>query len=186
MSGNIITTQVSNVGSKLTGANFTAARFASRDGTYGLGQWLPQVKEDGTSSKWRIWSSRRSQALLIQIIIISVIFVCNLVFTMVAISRYQSVNGVGLIYEGDCTTVKDLDLWVHLLINILSTGMLSASNFCMQLQVAPTRANVDQAHENNEWMDIGVSSYRNLKYISKSRKLAWVLLGVSSIPIHFL
>jgi hypothetical protein len=82
--------------------------------------------------------------------------------------------------------VKNLDLWVHLLINILSTGMLSASNFCMQLQAAPTRANVDQAHENNEWMDIGVSSYRNLKYISKSRKVAWALLAVSSLPIHFL
>lgn len=123
---------------------------------------------------------------MIQISIIYVIFVLNMVLTIVAISRYESVNGVGLIYEGDCTTVKNIDLWAHLLINILSTGMLSASNFCMQLQMAPTRANVDQAHENNEWMDIGVSSFRNLKYISKSRKLAWIILGVSSLPIHFL
>ncbi|KUI56184.1 hypothetical protein VP1G_03514 [Cytospora mali] len=116
----------------------------------------------------------------------SVIFVCNLFFTIFAVLRYDSQKGVGLIYEGDCTTVGDLDLWIHLVINLLSTGMLSASNFCMQLQAAPTRASVDRAHENKEWMDIGVSSFRNLKYISKSRKAAWLLLALSSLPIHFL
>ncbi|ROV95501.1 hypothetical protein VPNG_08901 [Cytospora leucostoma] len=64
--------------------------------------------------------------------------------------------------------------------------MLSASNFCMQLQAAPTRADVDRAHRANQWVDIGVSSLRNLKYISRWRKLAWMALALSSLPVHFL
>lgn len=166
--------------------DFRASRFACREGQNGLAQWFPLVQEDETSSRWRIWSSRRSRALLIQITIICVIFVSNLVLTILAVSKYRSQDGVGLIYEGDCTTVRDLNLWIHLLINLLSTGMLSASNFCMQLQAAPTRANVNRAHDGNDWMDIGVPSLRNLKYISRWRRLAWALLALSSLPIHFL
>jgi hypothetical protein len=90
-----------------------------------------------------------------QITLVGVIFITNLALTAFAVSQYQSANGVGLIYDDDCDKVKQLDQWIHLLINLLSTGMLSASNYCMQLQAAPTRADVDRAHEAKEWLDIG-------------------------------
>ena len=73
---------------------------------------------------------------------------------------------------------------VVLLINIATT--VSASNFCMQLLAAPTRQEIDKAHKNKKWLDIGVPSVRNLKYISKRRGIAIFLLATSSIPLHFL
>lgn len=166
--------------------DFEAKRFAVKDGPNGLSQWFPQMNEQEESGKWRIWSSRRSQALMLQISLILVVLVSNLSLTAVATKQYGSQDGVGLIYEGDCTTVASFNLWLHLLINLLSTGMLSASNFCMQLQAAPTRDDIDRAHEQGQWVDIGVPSLRNLRYTSTWRRLTWVFLAVTSLPIHFL
>lgn len=166
--------------------NFEATRFAVKDGPNGLSQWFPQMNENENSNKWRIWSSRRSRALMLQISLILVVLFSNLSLTIFAIRHYGSKNGVGLIYEGDCTTVANFNLWLHLLINFLSTGMLSASNFCMQLQAAPTRDDIDRAHDKGRYVDIGVPSLRNFQFISTWRRLTWILLAVTSLPIHFL
>ncbi|KAK3689186.1 hypothetical protein B0T22DRAFT_440679 [Podospora appendiculata] len=162
--------------------SFQAKKFAKVDT---LSQWFPQIKEDGNND-WRIWLSRRSRALLLQLGIVGIIFVTNLALTIFAVSQYGSEKGVGLIYQGDCNTVKTLDQWIHLLINLLGTGMLSASNYCMQLQAAPTRANVNDAHNRGKFLDIGVPSLRNLGYTSSWRRFSWFLLAVSSIPIHLM
>lgn len=173
--------------------SFRASRFAKKSA---LSQWFPQIKDDENNSN-RIYFSRRSRALLLQILLIGIIFTANLGLTIFAIVHYESQNGVGTIYEGDCNKVKTLDQWLHLLINFLGTGMLSASNYCMQLQAAPTRQDIDRAHEaeayrrdpnhsEGRWLDIGVPSLRNLRYISNWRRVGWVLLAISSIPIHLM
>jgi hypothetical protein len=163
-------------------ASFRVSRFAEKDK---LSWWFPQILDDEHKS-WRIWLSRRSRAILIQIGVVGVILFTNLGFTIFAVSRYGSDKGVGLIYEGDCERVRTLDQWIHLLINLLGTGMLSASNYCMQLQAAPTRANIDRAHRDDRWLDIGIPSLRNLRYISNWRRLSWALLALSSVPIHLI
>lgn len=56
----------------------------------------------------------------------------------------------------------------------------------MQLLVSPTRREVDQAHSNKSWVDIGVPSVRNLRFISFKRVVLWSLLALSSIPLHLL
>lgn len=148
---------------------FRASRFAQKEE---LGEWFPQILATADNNR-RIWLSRRSQALCIQFIIIGVIFLVNLSLTAFAAANYDDKNGVGLIYEGNCQTVKQLDQWLHLLINLLSTGMLGASSYGMQLQAAPTRANVDEAHKAGKWLDIGAPSIRNLRYIGNWRRFAW-------------
>ncbi|RDA89814.1 hypothetical protein CP533_0873 [Ophiocordyceps camponoti-saundersi (nom. inval.)] len=162
--------------------SFRVTRFARRSL---LSSWFPSIDDDETKS-WRIWISRRSRALMLQIIIVCLIMVTNIFFTIFGITKYGSDRGIGLIYQGDCETVKRLNQSLHLVINLLSTGMLSASNYCMQLQAAPTRANVDVAHQQGRWMDIGVPSLRNLKYLTRRRLLAWILLALSSIPVHLI
>lgn len=186
VAGNVGTKQEAPLELLETVSDFEAKRFAIKDGPDGLSQWFPQMNEREDSGKWRIWSSRRSRALMLQISLILVILVSNLSLTTIAIKRYGSQNGVGLIYEGNCATVANFNLWFHLLINLLSTGILSASNFCMQLQAAPTRKDIDRAHKKGRWVDIGVPSLRNLRYISTWRRLTWVSLALSSLPIHFL
>lgn len=162
---------------------FETSRFAEKED---LWQWFPQLKDDPNSKEWRIWLSRRSRALMVQIIVILAILLSNFGLTVFAASQFNTQRGVGLIYQGDCATVGKLNLWLHLLINLLSTGMLSASNYCMQLQAAPTRANVNDAHTAGKWLDIGVPSLRNLLHINGWRKVSWALLAFSSIPIHLM
>ncbi|EEU37939.1 uncharacterized protein NECHADRAFT_88281 [Fusarium vanettenii 77-13-4] len=91
-----------------------------------------------------------------------------------------------IIYEGPCTTSKKLNVVLHLLINIFSCVLLSASSYGMQCLSAPTRAEVDRAHAREEWMDIGVLSVRNLGKVSCKRTFFWVLLGIFSVPLHLL
>ncbi|KAF2792549.1 hypothetical protein K505DRAFT_52400 [Melanomma pulvis-pyrius CBS 109.77] len=93
-------------------------------------------------------------------------------------------DGKRTLYDGDCKTTKELNTAVHLLINIFSTVLLGASNYCMQCMSAPTRSEVDLAHSQSRWVDIGVPSIRNLKYVSRTRLVLWSLLGLSSIPLH--
>lgn len=79
-----------------------------------------------------------------------------------------------------------LAFWTHLVINILSTLLLGASNYSMQCLSSPTRSEVDKAHGQGIWLDIGVPSIRNLRRLSVSRIVLWWLLAISSLPLHLL
>ncbi|KAK7224929.1 hypothetical protein V2G26_012932 [Clonostachys chloroleuca] len=86
--------------------------------------------------------------------------------------------------SGDCTYIKKLGIVVHLVINVVSTLLLGASNYCMQTISAPTRRDVDKAHARGIYLDIGVPSVRNLRFIQKKRLFFWFCLGLTSIPLH--
>ncbi|KAL8743097.1 MAG: hypothetical protein Q9184_008155, partial [Pyrenodesmia sp. 2 TL-2023] len=48
----------------------------------------------------------------------------------------------------------------------------------------PTRQDIDRAHARHVWLNVGVQSVRNLLRISRTRALLWLLLALSSIPLH--
>lgn len=75
---------------------------------------------------------------------------------------------------------------LHLAICILSSLLLGASNYCMQILSAPTRKEVDAAHAKRKWLSIGVASIKNLLYVDRRKTFVYILLGVSSIPLHLL
>ena len=81
---------------------------------------------------------------------------------------------------------KSAVFWSSLVINILSTVLLAASNTCAQLITSPTRAALDQAHKTRKWLDIGVPSVRNLAGLENWKVLCWSLLYLSAGPIHLL
>ncbi|KAF9060836.1 hypothetical protein BDP27DRAFT_1272762 [Rhodocollybia butyracea] len=54
----------------------------------------------------------------------------------------------------------------------------------MQSISAPTRTEVDRAHEKGFWLDIGLQSMHNLGHTGSWKRLLWTLLSVSSIPLH--
>ena len=115
------------------------------------------------------------------------VFMINLILTIWALSRYGlEKGGIGTIQEGSCETSRRLSLWLHLIINVLSTLLLGASNYTMQCLASPTREEVDRAHRQNRWLDIGVPSIRNLTRISPHRKILWWLLVISGVPLHLL
>jgi hypothetical protein len=148
-----------------------------------LAGYFPRIYDDENTSL-RIRLSKRSLALLLQVGLIGAIFATNLFILVYASHEYPTRDGVGLLFAGDCDTVKTANRWLHLLINVLSTGMLSASSYCIQLQASPTRADVDRAHKMNKWLDIGAPSFRNLRYIGRWRLISCIVLAASSLPIH--
>ncbi|CAH0026570.1 unnamed protein product [Clonostachys rhizophaga] len=88
------------------------------------------------------------------------------------------------IRTGECDDIKNLNFGIHLLINIASTLLLGASNYCMQTVGAPTRHDIDMAHASGRWLQIGVPSLRNLRLIGRKRIFIWLCLAATSIPLH--
>ena len=114
------------------------------------------------------------------------VFIVNLILTIWATSTLGLQAGFSIVQEGDCEKTKRLSQWLHLAINILSTLLLGASNYCMQCISSPTRSEVDEAHIQGRWLDIGIVSVRNIRRIKSPRIRLWWLLAVSSIPLHLL
>ncbi|KAH7129593.1 hypothetical protein B0J13DRAFT_139639 [Dactylonectria estremocensis] len=89
-----------------------------------------------------------------------------------------------ILKEGSCSDIRNVNVALHLLINVLSSILLAASNYGMQCLSAPTRADVDKAHSRGKWLDIGIPSIRNLADIPRKRAILWGLLVLSSVPLH--
>jgi hypothetical protein len=95
-------------------------------------------------------------------------------------------DGQPILHEGQCAKVSKLSTVLHIFINAMSMTLLSASSYCMQCLSAPTRRELDSAHERQSWLDIGVLSPRNIISVSRSRQIRWLILGLSTIPLHLL
>ncbi|KAF2807166.1 uncharacterized protein BDZ99DRAFT_447454 [Mytilinidion resinicola] len=143
-------------------------------------RFSPAADQNKLISSWKKMSSDRKVSLSFHQTISAIVLIVNIVWTAWAMSKNNTRNGIGTLFQGDCGVVKKLDLWLHLLINILSTVLLGSSNFCMQILVAPSRREVDEAHRKRKWLDIGCPSLRNLRHIAWIRRVLWFLLLVSS------
>ncbi|KAF2804655.1 uncharacterized protein BDZ99DRAFT_502510 [Mytilinidion resinicola] len=180
---------------RLSSLNSTSASNKSvlRDVRFGqvelLAPWFPDVDPSHKRARgWRTWHSKREVVLWTGFITSTIVLAVNVACLIVFSAKYGSTSyrGVVSLYEGDCTRVRITGIVSHLCINILSTLLLGASNLCTQLLVAPTRDEVNKAHRKKIWLDVGVPSWRNLRYIGSSRRRLWFCLGLSSIPLHFI
>ena len=116
----------------------------------------------------------------------SIVFLINLIVTIWGSVAHRDQEDRSVLSEGSCGRIKTLNPGIHVLINVLSTVLLSGSNYCMQCLSAPTRGEIDEAHAARRWLDVGVPSFRNLRRISRRRLFLWLLLGTSSLPLHLL
>lgn len=79
---------------------------------------------------------------------------------------FTNIKSIGILYQGDCEKSRQISTGLHILINILSTILPGASNYMMQCLHSPTRAEVDKAHAQRKWGDIGIPSWRNRRWVS--------------------
>lgn len=124
-------------------------------------------------------------------IVATVVLSLNFILAVVAFSiGYSNSSGGGFLtvplYVGSCSTTRNWSSGLHLLINGLGTLILSTSNYCAQYLAAPTREDIDKAHARGSWLDIGVPSLSNILTLETRKRTLWVLLMVSTIPIHML
>lgn len=126
--------------------------------------------------------------ILLNVVCTSVVLGINLGVTIWALSTdgVTDSDNRRRLHEGDCDYVKKVNTAGHVVINVLSTALLAASNYSMQCLSAPSRTEVDDAHRRRTWLDIGTPSLRNLASIPRRRRVLWLLLGISSLPLHLL
>lgn len=118
---------------------------------------------------------------------LSLIFLCGgvlLVCLAVSLSQGSTLYSTTVVFEGDCQRTNRLNLVFHLILNLISTLILASAGFFMQLLSSPSRQEIDRAHSNLRSLDIGVSSIKNVRFLSPGKSLAWFILFVTSIPIH--
>ena len=162
--------------------------------------WVESVLDDETlvtssSSRWKSWVRKNSDGWRLGIVLCAagtfLVFIVNATVAALAIAKYgfrtfDVGKGQLVLYEGSCTVTRNANIGIHLVINIFSTVILASCNVCMQCLLAPTREEVDEAHAKNEWLDIGIQSFHNLWRIKRKRTWIWLLLGLSSLPLHLL
>ncbi|KAJ0124338.1 uncharacterized protein J7T55_005676 [Diaporthe amygdali] len=158
--------------------------------TNDLTHWTKQCEKQRS---WGIWehfnrlTGWRKSAFINTILVFAVLLVL-ISLHVVVWAKSGSLDGSQIIYSGSClgNSVGRLNTFLHLLINILSSLVLASTNFFMQVLIAPSRAELDRAHEKGNWLDIGVPSPRNAFRVSKFKTIMWLLFFLSSIPIHLL
>lgn len=119
-------------------------------------------------------------------VLAGVVLLINVIILIWAGAKFKFNNGLATVFSGSCSKARNLELVAHLFINILSTLLLGASNYAMQVAASPSRAEVDNAHRQQKWVDIGVFSFRNFKWVSRYRLATYGILVLSSVPLHFL
>lgn len=115
-----------------------------------------------------------------------VILLINIITLAVMSGRYETVNSSITFYTGPCHNAKAITISAHVVINILSTILLAYSSFSMQCLASPTRKEVDLAHSKRRWLSIGTPSIHNVFLVSKKKAALWLVLGVSSFPLHMI
>ena len=155
---------------------------------------LPQSLTDSVEEKIQRNKDNKREwviGVLLCAVAATIVMVINIILTIIAVAvAYSRTEDQGFVsatlYEGKCYTPKNWARGLHLLINILSTIMLAASNYCMQCLSSPSRQNIDDLHPQQEWLDIGIPSLKNLFFIGWKRRVLWMVLLVSSLPIHLM
>lgn len=102
---------------------------------------------------------------------------------------YFDPSGPGAVVDimsGGKNSVSQWSTVIHLIINVFSTILLAASNYTAQVLCSPTRADLDAAHQRGIWLDVGLLSLRNFRYLPRGRVILGLLLSASSIPLHLL
>lgn len=124
----------------------------------------------------------------ISILLTSICGISLLVCLLVSLSKHNtgSLSASTIIFEGSCDDSRNLNIALHLLINVVSTAVLASSNFFMQVLNSPTRLEIDKAHSSLKSLDIGIPSIKNIRFLSGFKLLCWLVLFVTSIPIHLL
>lgn len=78
---------------------------------------------------WRVWTAVCAST-------VAITFFANLALAIWT-SRFGYENDIATMQKGSCSRNKSLDLWPHLVINVLGKLLLGASNYTMQCLSPP-------------------------------------------------
>ncbi|KAI1090732.1 hypothetical protein F5B19DRAFT_462055 [Rostrohypoxylon terebratum] len=135
------------------------------------------IPENFTLTGWR-------RTGFINVLLVLGCGVALLICLIMSLKTGSSLYETTIIYSGRCNDTSNLNIILHLLLNLLATVVLASSNFFMQVVASPSREEINVAHASFLSLDIGVLSTKNLRHISYFKGLSWAVLVISSLPIH--
>ncbi|KAI0885792.1 uncharacterized protein GGS22DRAFT_162028 [Annulohypoxylon maeteangense] len=110
-----------------------------------------------------------------------IILLVGIICLILVIAEAKLLSGESAIYSGDCTTAEHINYGIHIVISVCGVAILSGANYVFQILSSPTRREVTVAHENKQWLDIGVPSIRNFMHISSFRAVVAVIVLLSAV-----
>ncbi|KAK1976579.1 hypothetical protein LZ30DRAFT_603189 [Colletotrichum cereale] len=159
----------------------TTHTISTADANDDLERMLPpneKRRSDGTFSRMKSgWRAGVALNIVIGFLILIVAIVC-LVLALVVVGM---IRGESRLFKGDCAAARDLKIGVFVAINVIAIVLLSAANYVFQVLSSPTRIEVDVAHSEKRWLDIGIPSFRNLHFVSKPRVIMAVIIMLAAV-----
>ncbi|KAK4031394.1 hypothetical protein C8A01DRAFT_21375, partial [Parachaetomium inaequale] len=126
------------------------------------------------------WGGGGGAGIALNVVVAFVVLITGFVCLVVAISGVSLEAGRSAIYEGGCAAATAVDWGLHAVVNVFVVLLVAGANYAFQVLSSPTRGEVDEAHREREWLDIGVPSFRNLRRIQRGRaSLAVVVLAMA-------
>lgn len=151
-----------------------------------LGRYIPEANPDhprATSFLRKV--SKRAIMIRIQLSLTASVAILNMVIWIWAAATHDvDPRGVGTLFMGDCSDTTTANRVSHLLLNALSTLFMGGASYCMQVLVAPSRADLETAHAVGDWLEIGVMSFKNLFKLRPWKVSLWLALGAISTVLH--
>ncbi|KUI58583.1 hypothetical protein VP1G_05857 [Cytospora mali] len=145
-----------------------------------LQQMLPWAN-DKPGMRRRLTSGWRF-GVLVNIFLILVILITGFICVVLAGTRIAILVGQMEIFTGSCQDATNIAWGLHALINVSVMILILGANYVFQVLSSPTRPEVSGAHDGKHWLEIGVPSVRNFKYIGRWRAiLAVVLLALAVV-----
>ncbi|OTB13098.1 hypothetical protein K445DRAFT_320282 [Daldinia sp. EC12] len=129
--------------------------------------------------------AKKTTMLKMQLIISTLVVGVSTAIMVWSVVKYNpNHRGVGTYFSGNCSRASSLNTFIHALMNILSSLLLSSGNYCMQLLVSPSRHEVEKAHIKGIALRIGVPNVTNLRHIARERVIGWLSLGATAALLH--
>jgi uncharacterized membrane protein len=140
----------------------------------------------GGGSGARLWLTGWRGGVTLNTLISLLILLTGIVCLVLAVSRFKMLGGESAIYTGSCASAERTTWGLHVLINIFAIILLAIGNYVFQILCSPTRVETSAAHDRQQWVDIGVPSLRNLRYISNSRVLLAAVVLVAAVSTQIM
>jgi len=177
-----------SVGSEGKSTSWIVVRFSAwfRRVVLLSGAQYREINHQQEPEKTSILQGWRFVALL-SCILVGISLCFNVAFTIYVLQTYPpGVNGIGDLGAKSCDVVLSATTKIHIGINALAAILVAASNYNMQCMTAPSRSDIDLAHQHGRWLDIGMQSVRNLRYVPRWKAFLWLALLLSTLPLHLL
>lgn len=112
------------------------------------------------------------------------ILIVGIISLILVVTRTKEFSGQLAIFTGSCSQTTRISIGLHVVINVFTVVLLAGANYVFQVLTSPTRREISDAHDRKRWLDIGVSSLRNLAYVSTFRSIIGAATLLVAIAIQ--